>query len=215
MCGQFSLVKDAKDLEKRFGVIVNETKHKKQTQNKPTQNLTVVKQNHYGIADFMRWGLLPDWELELKNSTHLINIRAENLKEKNTFRKLLQSKRCMVPADGFYEWKTIGKNKTPIHFHVSDNEIFTMAGLWNNWIDNNGVAHLTFGIITTLPNLLVAKVHNRMPVIINQINESTWLHSTDVSEVLELLNTYPANEMYADPNPDTIQDNSLKMSLFD
>ena len=122
----------------------------------------------------LRWGLIPSWAKDPKIGVQCINARAETISEKPSFREAFQKRRCLVPADGFWEWETIGKNKIPWKFTRPDGEEFCMAGLWESWMDE-GKPLETFTIITTSPNGLVSPVHNRMPVILSPNEAEIWL----------------------------------------
>jgi putative SOS response-associated peptidase YedK len=149
-----------------------------------------------------KWGLLPHWAKDSKIAFKLINARAETLTEKPAYRGLLTRHRCLIPADGFYEW-TVGSDgkKYPIHFHLPDYELFAFAGLWTARTDDEtGEITESCTIITTQPNDLVAPVHDRMPVILLPDAEATWLDQAISKEhALSLLEPYPAELMRALP----------------
>ena len=110
----------------------------------------------------MRWGLVPRWRRIARLGTGMINARAETISEKPSFRRLLESRRCLIPADGFYEWRREGSAKVPVWFHLKEKEPFAFAGLWDVWRDVEGEILHTFTIITTVPNALLRRIHNRM-----------------------------------------------------
>jgi putative SOS response-associated peptidase YedK len=150
----------------------------------------------------MRWGLVPRWAKDPSIGSKLINARAETLAEKPAFKPALQRRRCLIPADGFYEW-TVGSDgkKQPIHFHLPDFEMFAFAGLWTSRTDvETGEILESCTIITTQANELVARVHDRMPVILPTEAERVWLDPTISKEhALSLLEPYPADLMLALP----------------
>src|SRR5215212_1789983 len=133
-----------------------------------------------------------------------INARAEDIAEKPVYRKPIRSQRCLVPADGFYEWKRLrleGKEeKFPWYIGLKERTLFAFAGLWDVWKDAESVEILTYSIVTTTPNEVVSDLHSRMPVILHQTDEEAWLDSeTPLSTVLDLLRPYPASEMRSYP----------------
>ena len=130
------------------------------------------------MAD-LRWGLIPSWAKDPKIGVQCINARVETISEKPSFREAFQKRRCLVPADGFWEWETIGKKKIPWKFARPDNEEFCMAGLWESWNSPEGILE-TFTIITTSPNELVRSVHDRMPVILTPEAGEAWLEKGGV-----------------------------------
>ncbi len=167
----------------------------------PTQEIPVIRQdNHVRKVSTMRWGLVPSWADDLKISTRMINARSETVAEKPAFRSALRNRRCLIPADGFYEWKTEGKKKTPYWFRRSDDQPFAFAGLWDRW-SKHGAPIESCTILTTSANEVVAPLHNRMPVILSPSDYDIWLDpdATDPSRLSYLFEPFPANEMVATP----------------
>jgi putative SOS response-associated peptidase YedK len=168
------------------------------------QNLSVPYLHHSPLRRRTpaKWGLLPHWAKDSKIAFKMINARAETLTEKPAYRGLLNRHRCLIPADGFYEW-TVGSDgkKQPIHFHLPGYELFVFAGLWTTRTDDgSGEILESCTIITTRPNELVAPVHDRMPVILRAEAERVWLDPTIAKEhALSLLEPYPAELMVALP----------------
>ena len=143
--------------------------------------------------DLIRWGLLPWWAKDQKIAWKLINARAETVATAPAFKKAFAKRRCLVPVDGFYEWKKVGKEKRPYLIGMATGEPFTLAGLWENWKDPaSGEWVRTFTIITTDANELVRELHDRMPVVIGADDRDRWLNSADPQE---LLRPYPAELM--------------------
>jgi putative SOS response-associated peptidase YedK len=159
--------------------------------------MPVIVQHEHIEAVMMQWGLVPHWVKDPKESMHPINARAETLAEKPMFRSLLKNKRCLIPASGFYEWMKEGKKKNPFYIHLKENPIFAFAGLYDVWYDASGEAHATYTIITTEANELVARLHNRMPVILKRENENRWLSGDAPSqeELKDILGPFPPDEM--------------------
>jgi putative SOS response-associated peptidase YedK len=126
----------------------------------------------------MHWGLIPHWAAAPSIGNRMINARAENLTELPSFKLLVDRRRCIIPADGFYEWRKKGKCKLPMWVHLKDKEPFALAGLWDVWRKPDGGKVESFTIITTEPNELVRPVHNRMPVILRPEDEEQWLDAS-------------------------------------
>lgn len=142
-----------------------------------SENPVVVAAGGRNQVRLMRWGLVPHWAKDAKTMPRPVNARAETLAEKPMFRQLLEEKRCLVPANGFYEWKTEGSRKVPVFFHRPDNIIFSFAGLYDTWQSPAGETLVSYTIITTAANDLMAPIHDRMPVVLTQEGEERWLSS--------------------------------------
>lgn len=181
MCGRVSITYDEYKLQERFHAKFVGS-FKPCFNAAPSQNLPVILNTDPEHIRLVRWGLRPSW---FKGKDGLINIRAETLEEKKTFKKNLDGMRCLVLADGFYEWKHVGSKKIPYRFTLKNKEPFAFAGLW----DSHGEEE--FAIITTTPNALAKEVHNRMPVILEKKNEERWLKKGELS----LLDSYDPKEM--------------------
>lgn len=157
-------------------------------------------------AAFYQWGLVPAWSSEPKG---FINARAETLQEKRSFSESFQRRRCLIPADGFYEWKRSGKSKQPYYFQMRDEETFAFAGIWDQW-QGDGRSILSCAIITTTPNELLASVHDRMPVILAQSSHRAWLNNEATPEQLTaLLSPFPAEGMKAHTVSDEVNHASI------
>lgn len=149
----------------------------------------------------LRWGLVPAWAADDRSGSKMINIRAETLRDKPSFKKLLSSRRCIIPADGFYEWKNQGGSKQPMRIVMRDGGIFSLAGIYDIWVNTDGAKLGTCSIITTEPNALVAEIHNRMPVILRPEDEASWLERSnqDANSLAQLMKPYDASKMRAYP----------------
>ena len=149
----------------------------------------------------MRWGLIPSWAKDMSIGNRAINARAETLAEKPMFRTALRRRRCLILADGFYEWVRAGKARQPMRILLTTGEPFAFAGLWETWTNPAGETIHSCTIVTTAPNDLTRPIHDRMPVILLPENESVWLNHSieDASELNGLLTPYPASEMEAYP----------------
>ena len=144
----------------------------------------------------MRWGLIPSWAKTVSGPP-MINARSETAATMPAFRDPMKSRRCLIPADGFYEWQRKGNTKQPFCFEVSDGELFAFAGLWDRWKDPSGQWIRSCSILTTTPNVVTSAAHDRMPVILDRDNYDLWLDPgmTDVAAVSEMLKPYDAQLM--------------------
>lgn len=178
MCGRYTLARSQQELSERFGVQQLFFDLIPRYNIAPTQKVPVVL-NHSGdrSIEVFQWGLIPSWTQDLKLAKPLINARAETLNEKASFRSALKSRRCIVPADGFYEWKKVGTAKQPMFIHGTEDQILGFAGIWEEWKneDDGGAIVRTFSIITTAANKTMSAVHDRMPVILAPEAEDLWL----------------------------------------
>jgi putative SOS response-associated peptidase YedK len=150
----------------------------------------------------MRWGLVPHWAKDAKTAFNTINAKAETVTTSPTYREPMKRRRCLVPADFFFEWKKLdAKTKQPYAIGMKDAALFAFAGLWDSWKDKEtGKALETFTIITTDPNELMEPIHNRMPVILHRQDYDRWLTVADPAQLpVDLLRPYPAEEMKAWP----------------
>lgn len=149
----------------------------------------------------LRWGLIPSWAKDPAIGIKLINARAETVAEKPSFRKSFRQRRCLVLADGFYEWKKEEKVKQPYYIRMTDDRPFAFAGLWDSWNNTTGQNLETCTLLTTIPNELLIPIHNRMPVILNPKNYDEWLdpQQQDSTQLTRLLPAYPAEGMVASP----------------
>ena len=149
----------------------------------------------------MRWGLIPSWSKDMSGAAMMINARSETAATKPAFRDPLTNRRCLIPADGFYEWQRTGKAKQPFCFEVNDGELFAFAGLWDRWKDPSGQWVKSCSILTTTPNAVTSAVHDRMPVILDRADYDLWLDPgmTNVDAVSEMLKPYDARMMRCYP----------------
>jgi putative SOS response-associated peptidase YedK len=178
MCGRYTLIAVAEEIEKRFDVAVS-LDYRPTYNAAPTQALPVITDADPGKLSRLQWGLVPSWARDRSIGQKLINARAETLSQKPSFREALIRRRCLVPADGFYEWKTmVGGQKQPYRIHLLGGELFAMAGLWEVWFDENREAVRTFTIVTIPANSAVSSLHDRMPVILPRELEHQWLEGS-------------------------------------
>ena len=198
MCGRFSLTANEAELNLRFELEGGEAPYVPRYNGAPTQLLAVITGESPHRLSYHRWGLIPPWAKDISIGNKMINARAETITEKASFRTPLFSRRCLVPADGFYEWQQ-DAGKQPYRIFVKSNKLFAMAGLWERWKSPEGELVESFNIITTEANEFMKPIHNRMPVILKRADEKTWLESKDSAEILSLLRPYAAGDMDAYP----------------
>jgi putative SOS response-associated peptidase YedK len=190
MCGRYSQTASLKEITERFQIAVSEVLELAPRYNiAPTQSAPVVVWENARALKSLRWGLIPHWAKDSAIGRKLLNARAETVHEKPSFYKSFQSKRCLVLADGFYEWKANGLTKTPMRAQLASRAPFAMAGLWDRWQSPvDGKVLLTYTIITTTPNETLRAVHDRMPVILPRGAESAWLDpATKARELQDML----------------------------
>jgi len=165
----------------------------------PTQEVVTIRaanEKDYREAVLMRWGLIPPWADDPKIGGRMINARAETIAEKRSFKSPLKRRRCLVLADGFYEWKREGKTKQPYYIHMKDDTPFAFAGLWERWKQDQLTLE-SCTIITTTANDLLAPLHDRMPAILSEPDFDLWLDPAqeDPEQLTPLLDPYPADAM--------------------
>lgn len=203
MCGRFTLFVDPKDLMEMFPGFDVPAEWVPHYNVAPTQPVAVIANNGQSKIEFFRWGLIPFWAKDPKIGNRMINARAETLAEKPSFRTAYRRRRCLVLADGFYEWrKEPGRTtKTPMYIRLTSGEPFAFAGLWEAWRAPDDQTILSCTIITTTPNELVKEIHNRMPVILDPEAYDLWLDPAErqTDELDEWLRPYPAEQMLAYP----------------
>ncbi|MCB0101252.1 MAG: SOS response-associated peptidase [Anaerolineales bacterium] len=203
MCGRFTLTVDPSELSDTFGEYEFPNQFAPRFNIAPTQPVLAISNSTKQKADFFIWGLIPSWAKDPSIGNKLINARGETLAEKPSFRGSFKYKRCLIPADGFYEWKTQPgtKTKTPYFIHMKDRRPFAFAGLWDEWQSSDGSAVRTCTIITTEPNELMSTLHSRMPVILSPNDYSQWIDPSPQTpdKLLHLIKPFPAESMSAHP----------------
>ena len=215
MCGRFTLTVNPADLQETFSDYSFPQAFAPRFNIAPTQPVLAIPNDDQNTADFFVWGLIPMWAKDPSIGNRLINARGETLEEKPAFRGSLKYKRCLILADGFYEWKSSSskKAKTPFFIHMKDRKPFAFAGLWDSWNGLDGSQIKSCTIITTQPNDLTAIIHDRMPVILHPRDYAKWLDpSPQTPEQLkpllkpfpaELMNAYPVGTLVNTPANDT------------
>lgn len=201
MCGRFTLTQSAQAVAERFGVQLVLFKPAPRYNIAPSQPIAVIMQNGERRLEACQWGLVPFWAKDPEIGNRLINARAETLAEKPAFKYSLTRRRCLIPADGFYEWRQEGNRRVPVYIRRRDGALFAFAGLWDEWQSPDGSPLRTCTIITTEPNALIAPIHNRMPAILKPEHEALWLDTSlkDPIQLLTMLRAYPEAEMEAYP----------------
>jgi putative SOS response-associated peptidase YedK len=204
MCGRYTLTVNSDTIIRRFNIKDYIGEHSPRYNIAPAQVNPVVLLNekHNRIMTSMKWGLIPHWSKDQTIGYKMINARAETIAEKPSFRKPLISQRCLVPADGYYEWQKTGMpgKRPPYRIVLKSSEVFAFAGLWDAWKNEEGNLIHSYTIITTEADELISKIHPRMPVILKPENEDNWIdtENKDLKNIMPLLEPVPAKftEMY-------------------
>jgi putative SOS response-associated peptidase YedK len=183
-------------LRERFGVDIPEMQYHFRYNAAPGQDLWVIPEETPNQAQLFHWGLVPFWAKDPKIGNRLINARAETVAEKPAFRTPFRKHRCLVLADGFYEWDKKGAKRVPYRVVLKDERPFAFAGICDYWKDEKGKELKSFSIITTDANDLISRIHDRMPVILSPKDEKEWLDpELEITKAVEMLHPYPAEEM--------------------
>ena len=203
MCGRFTLTIDPSDLREAFPGLTFPDDMAPRYNIAPSQRVAVAANNGKNEVEFFKWGLVPSWAKDVSIGNRMINARAESLAEKPSFRAAYKRRRCLILADGFYEWKAVPgqKTKTPMLIKMKSGEPFAFAGLWEAWHPDQEDALLSCTIITTTPNALMEKIHDRMPAILKPDVYAVWLDPAEQTpdKLNKLLKPYPATQMTAFP----------------
>ena len=203
MCGRFTLTVNPAEVQETFSSYTFPQKFAPRFNIAPTQPVLAIPNDDQNTADFFVWGLIPMWAKDPSIGNRMINARGETLEEKPAFRGSLKYKRCLILADGFYEWKGAeGKKvKTPYFIHMKDRKPFAFAGLWDSWNSPDGSLVKSCTIITTEPNELTELIHNRMAVILHPRDYAKWLDPSPQTpdRLKPLIKPFPADLMDAYP----------------
>jgi len=199
MCGRFTLKTPVERLSEQFQ-FPKIIPLKPRYNIAPSQDVVVVRRmpdDRERKLTMLRWGLIPRWVKDPTRGSQPINAKAETAAEKPMFRDAFRRRRCLIPADGFYEWKQEGGRKQPVYICTKDRQPFAFAGLWEHWEEQEGQFIESCTILTTEPNDLLAQVHSRMPVILDQNDYDLWLdpYVQEVSRLKPLLRPYPPEQM--------------------
>jgi putative SOS response-associated peptidase YedK len=204
MCGRYRLSRRKQIIEEHFETADWQEDWSPRFNIAPTQQVPVIRQNPKEPVrqiSSMRWGLVPSWAKDTSGAARMINARSETAATKPAFRDPLKSRRCLIPADAFYEWARTGASKQPFCFEVGDGGLFAFAGLWERWRDPSGQWVKSCSILTTTPNALTSAIHDRMPVILDRDSYDLWLDPgmQNVAAVSEMLKPYDAKSMRSYP----------------
>ncbi len=199
MCGRFTLALDPDEIEAAFELSAPKDWTARYNV-APTQPIAVIANAANRKIEVFRWGLIPGWASDIKIGSRMINARAETLAEKPSYRTALKKRRCLVLADGFYEWKKDKKGKTPMYIQLKGGKPFAFAGLWEVWKSADKKETIkSCTIITTEPNALMSDIHDRMPVILSPKAYDLWLAADEMTadQLLPLLKPFPTSQMKA------------------
>jgi putative SOS response-associated peptidase YedK len=201
MCGRFAQRSPAKKVAKQFKVEEVPPLAERYNVAPAQMILGIREEGRAREATFFKWGLVPRWAKDPGIGNKLINARSETVEEKPSFRGAFRRRRCIIPADGFYEWKREAGRKHPFYFRMRDERPFGFAGLWERWEGEGGEAINSCTILTTEANKILSPVHDRMPIILDPENYSLWLEGDERDRELlrGLLRPYPATEMVGYP----------------
>lgn len=210
MIDRYSITASAGKIKERFQAEVLDSYIPKYNA-APTQLLPIITQSTpHGVSTFF-WGTSPEWSKNKALSEKIINVRAETIIEKPASKKAMMKTRCLIPADGFYAWKKVGKKTAiPYRFIATDQEVFSIAGLWEEFEDNDGNELHTFSLITAVANEIVVSVQERMPVILTPASEKIWMdHASTESDLIGILLPYAAEKMNYYPVSPRIVDTNI------
>lgn len=204
MCGRYRLSRRKQIIEEYFGSAPWDDDWSPRYNVAPTQQIPAIRQHPKELIrqlSLMKWGLVPHWAKDASGAAGTINARSETAAEKPAFRDPMRYRRCLIPADAFYEWKRNGASKQPYCFEVNDGEMFAFAGLWDGWKNAEGQWIKTCTILTTTPNAVTSAIHDRMPVILDRESYDLWLDPgmQNVAAISELLKPYDARLMRTYP----------------
>ncbi len=199
MCGRYTLTTTIGRLQERFHFDATTLPYTASYNIAPGQEVLAVISDDTPRAGYLRWGLVPSWAKDAKLGYRMINARLETVAEKPSFRRALRQQRCLVLADGYFEWRRHGAAKIPTYIHLQDRVPFALAGLWETWRDAAGNPLQTCTILTTAANAFLSAIHPRMPVILSPEAEALWLDCQRQSpaDLVPLLQSYSAAEWQA------------------
>jgi putative SOS response-associated peptidase YedK len=201
MCGRYTLKTPVEKLAEEFSFEASSAEVPPNYNVAPTQQVAaVLEEGGERRLEMLRWGLIPSWADDPGIGSRMINARAETAPEKPSFRRAFRGQRCLIPADGFYEWKRTNGSKQPYYIYMKEGSPFAFAGLWETWKEEGGPEIRSCTILTTEPNGLLAGIHDRMPVILPSGSYDVWLDpEAERDELYGLLASYPEDEMEAYP----------------
>jgi putative SOS response-associated peptidase YedK len=212
MCGRFTLKTSPHALQEELELVMSQSVELLPRYNiAPSQPVAVVTSASTGKIELFRWGLIPSWAKDARIGNRMINARAETLPDKPAFRIPLVKQRCIILADGFFEWRPDGKSRTPTYIHLGSRRPFALAGLWDVWMDADHKALPSCAIITTAPNEFMARYHNRMPAILPRESIAQWLNPAqkDLDELLAMLRPWSGEALEAHAVSSLVNDPSI------
>jgi len=192
MCGRFARINTAREIKEIFNLDQIEVELKPSYNIAPTQDVAVILENGGSKLTAMRWGLIPFWAKDIAIGSKLINARSETIDEKPSFKYSFQKRRCLIVANGFYEWQKRGAKKFPYFIHLKNNKPFCFAGIYDNWKSTDGEKVTSCSIITTDATKEIKSIHPRMPVILSEKDFSVWFKNSDINTLKQMLVPYPA-----------------------
>jgi len=196
MCGRFTIMLDASEAKEAFDLESVPADWRPRWNVAPSQPVAVVTNLEERKAQWMKWGLVPSWAKDASIGSRMINARSETVMEKPSFRAAFTRRRCLILADGFYEWQRVeGKSASPFLFQRKDKKPFAFAGLWETWKNPEGEELRTTTILTTSANDVVAPVHERMPVMLTLERGREWLREKDPMMLIAFLTRFPADDL--------------------
>jgi putative SOS response-associated peptidase YedK len=200
MCGRYTLTADGETVRTAYGLVEAPFDYRPRYNIAPQQDVMVVANGRHGRrAGVMRWGLVPAWADNAAEGARMINARSETVSERSAFREAFDQRRCLIPADGFYEWRQAGSLKIPMRITLRE-QPFAFAGLWERWQRGDAEPLYTCTILTTSPAASIASIHDRMPVILRPDQYDMWLDSgTDDATLRSMLQPYAGNDLHAYP----------------
>ncbi len=223
MCGRYTISHSTEDILERFNVLKEKFELAPNYNVAPSHTVPVIlsekveSDQPVRVMQLIRWGLVPFWVRDTRSHKPFINARVETVMEKPSFKSSLHKKRCIIPADGFYEWKTVEGKKQPIRIRLPGDQLFGMAGLYDDWTSVDGVTVRTCAIITVPGNEAMSEIHNRMPAILTAEGESVWLDpaTKDAKILAQYLEPYKGEiETYAvSPIVNSTKNNNVECTL--
>lgn len=200
MCGRYYLKISIDKLLEKYGIINNDFANIPVGEVFPSQQAPIILNDQNIMMRMAKWGLSPSYAKRL-----IINARAETLDKKKTFKGLFNKKRCLIPVSGFFEWKKQNGTKIKHRIYLEDQELFSLAGLYEHSLDSSGNRITEFVIITTTANKKISKIHERMPLILSEDKEQEWLNNdTEKKQVKNILKPYPDDKIVLEPEKDQL-----------
>lgn len=202
MCGRFTITINQEELKAHLSTNYNVANFSA-VFNLPRFNIApgqeiiaIINDGKNNRVGQLKWGFVPSFAKDEKIGFSMINAKSETIDEKISFRQSFEKRRCLILADSFYEWKRVGKDKTPMRIMTKNGKIFAMAGIWNTFTRPDGVKIHTCAIVTTSANKLIGEIHDRMPVILNEVDQKTWINpGSSTASLKALMKSYPEEEI--------------------